>query len=198
MGSLRSAAGRAYRRLLSLYPEEFRVEFGEEMARLFRDRSREERLPRLSLEVLLDTVKTAPREQIAMWHRDVRYALRLMRRNPGFTAVAAGSLALGIGANAAIFSLADAMILRPLPVRAPAEIVCVRGQLPDTPFGTSFASVSYPDYRDFRDKSRSFDGLVAHELVSAAFAPGPTELPRLTMAMLVTGDFFQVLGVLPP
>src|SRR5262245_49967055 len=131
MGSLRSAAERAYRRLLSLYPEEFRVEFGEEMARLFRDRSRDERLPRLSLEV----VKTAPREQLAMWYRDVRYALRLMRRNPGFTAVAAGSLAIGIGANAAIFSLADAMILRPLPVRAPAEIVCVRGQLPDNPYG---------------------------------------------------------------
>src|SRR5262245_3606874 len=197
MGSLRSAAERVYRRLLSLYPEEFRVEFGEEMARLFRDRSRDERLPRLSLEVLLDTVKTAPREQLAMWYRDVRYAFRLMRRNPGFTAVAAGSLAIGIGANAAIFSLADAMILRPLPVRAPAEIVCVRGQLPDNPVGAPLASVSYPDYLDIRDKSRSFDGLVAHELVSAAFAPGPRELPRLTMAVLVTGDFFRVLGVLP-
>src|SRR5262245_34097946 len=189
MGSLRSAAERVYRRLLSLYPEEFRVEFGEEMARLFRDRSREERLSRLSLEVLLDTVKTAPKEQLAMWYRDMRYAFRLMRRNPGFTAVAAGSLAIGIGANAAIFSLADAILLRPLPVPAPAESVCVRGQLPDNPVGASLASVSSPDYLDIRDKSRSFDGLVAHELVSAAFAPAPRELPRLTLALLVTGDF---------
>jgi putative ABC transport system permease protein len=197
MGSLRSAAERAYRRLLALYPEEFRVEFGEEMARLFRDRSRDEPLPRLSVEAVVDTLMTAPREQLAMWTKDVRYALRMMRRNPGFTAVAAGSLALGIGANAAIFSLADALTLRPLPVRHPSEIVCVRGRLPDNPFGTSFASVSYPDYLDFRDKSRSFDGLVAHNIVSAAFAAGASELPRLTLAVLVTSDFFRVLGVEP-
>jgi putative ABC transport system permease protein len=197
MGSLRSAAERIYRRLLGLYPEEFRVEFGEEMAHLFRDRSRDERLSRLSLEVLVDPLKTAPREQLAMWSQDVRYALRLLWHNPTFTAVAAGSLAIGIGANAAIFSLADAVLLRPLPVARPSEIVCVRSQVPDNPFGASFASLSYADYLDFRDKSRSFEGLVAHEVISAALAPRADELPRLTLGMLVSGDFFRVLGVEP-
>jgi putative ABC transport system permease protein len=197
MGSLRSAAERIYRRLLGLYPEEFRVEFGEEMAHLFRDRSRDERLSRLSFEVLVDTLKTAPKEQLAMWSQDVRYALRLMWRNPAFTAVAAGSLAIGIGANAAIFSLADAMLLRPLPVARPSQIVCVRSQVPNNPFGASYASVSYADYLDFRDKSRSFEGLVAHDVISAALAPRAGELPRLTLGMLVSGDFFRVLGVEP-
>src|SRR5262249_27691726 len=134
MASLRSAAERIYKRLLGLYPEEFRLEFGGEMAQLFRDRSRGERLGRLSLEVLVDTFKTAPRELSAMWFKDIRHALRLMARNPGFTAIAAGSLAIGIGANAAIFSLADALVLRPLPVVRPDEIVCVRSAQPaDSP-----------------------------------------------------------------
>src|SRR5262245_1556326 len=198
MASLRNAAERVYKRLLALYPEEFRLEFGREMAQLFRDRSRDEKLGRLSFEVLVDTFKTAPREQSAMWFKDVRHALRLMGRNPGFTAIAAGSLAIGIGANAAIFSLADALVLRPLPVARPDEVVCVRSAQPEnSPFGTSFVSVSYADFLDFRNKSRSFDGLVAHTFVSAALAARPDDTPRLTLATLVSGDFFRVLGVEP-
>jgi len=65
--------------------------------------------------MLVDIFKTAPREHYAMWSQDVRYSLRTMARNPGFTAVAALSLALGTGASAAVFGFADSLMLRPSP-----------------------------------------------------------------------------------
>ena len=139
MGSFRSAVERIYRRLLALYPGEFRADYGDEMALLVRDRSREEPLVRLLAELVLDTLKTAPKEHFAMWSQDVRYALRMMARSPGFTLVAAGSLALGIGANAAIFSFADALLLRPLPVARPSEVVTVRSDSRGAPLGARSA-----------------------------------------------------------
>src|SRR5213082_1601728 len=90
---------------------------------------------------------------------DGRYALRLLVRNPGFTAVATLSLALGIGANSAIFSLADALLLRPLPVYHPGSVVTISTDSANESGG--MGGVSYPDYRDLRDKTRSFDGLTA-------------------------------------
>ena len=197
MGLFRSAAERVYRRLLVLYPGDFRGEYGEEMALVFRDRIREEPLLPLLIEVFVDTMKTAPKEHLAMWTQDVRYAVRTMRRSPGFAIVAAGSLAIGIGANAAIFSLADALLLRPLPVARPAEVVSVRSLAKDAPLGAAYASVSYLDYADLRDRSRSFSGLVAFNLASVALAPRADALPQLTLGMLVSGNFFPVLGVEP-
>jgi putative ABC transport system permease protein len=183
MGLFRAAAERAYRRLLVLYPAEFRADYGHEMSLLFRDRSRDERLLPLAWDVLVDTLRTAPREHIAMWQHDVRYALRAMRRNPVFSAVVVVSLALGIGANAAIFSFADALLLRPLPVASAGEVVAVRGRVEGTPLGTDFESVSHPDYRDLRERSRAFRGLVAHTSFSAAVATDPSAVPQLTLGV---------------
>ena len=90
---------------------------------------------------------------------EIRFALRLLVRNPGFTAVATLSLALGIGANSAIFSLADALLLRPLPIYHADSVVAVSTD-PATESG-GMGGVSYPDYRDFRDQTHSFEGLAA-------------------------------------
>jgi hypothetical protein len=88
---------------------------------------------------------------------DIRYSLRALRRQPAFMAAAVLSLALAIGANSAIFSFADALLLRPLPVKNPAAVFDVSSTTPDNPF----EGMSFPDYRD---KSRSFSGLAAHRL----------------------------------
>ena len=107
--------------------------------------------------------------------RDVRHALRLLRRDPVFTLVAIVSLAIGIGANAAIFGLADALILRPLPVRDSGAVVTISADAPDGESGERF---SYPDYRDLREKSRSFDGVLAYEVSTLGFARSRRTLAR--------------------
>jgi predicted permease len=125
--------------------------------------------------------------------KDFRYALRALRRQPAFVAVAVLSLALAIGANSAIFSFADALLLRPLPVPDPSAVFDVSSTTPDNPF----EGISFPDYRDLRGKSRSFAGLVAYRLATVAAAPGPVAPARVRLAMLVSGNFFPVLGVAP-
>src|SRR5262245_50542298 len=91
---------------------------------------------------------------------DIRFALRGLRKSPVFTAVAALSLALGIGANTAIFSLLDQLLLRMLPVRQPQQIVqlAARGSHYGSNWGLD--AMSYPMYRDFRDKAPVFSGLI--------------------------------------
>jgi putative ABC transport system permease protein len=96
----------------------------------------------------------------ALMLQNLRFASRMLRKNPGFTLVAVCSLAIGIGANSAMFSWADALLLRPLPVFRPSEIVTVRSSSPSDPSN----NISYRDYVDFRDHNRSFDGLMAYSL----------------------------------
>lgn len=131
-----------------------------------------------------------------LWH-DVRYGLRMLARTPGFTAVAILSLAIGIGANCAIFSFADALLLRPLPVARPGEVYTIGSTLNIEAFGVSALATSYPDYLDIRDRAKSFDGLVAFTYETAGFAARPDQTPRLTMGMLATANLFRVMGVTP-
>jgi len=126
---------------------------------------------------------------------EIRHALRLLARNPGFTAIAALSLALGIGANSAIFSLADALLLRPLPVLEPSRVVTISTDPQDAAGGIGGAS--FPDYRDFRDQSRSFDGIAAFDYGPLSFAKSAAETPQMRFAVLVTNNYFNMLGVVP-
>ena len=126
--------------------------------------------------------------------KDVRYALRMLRKNPGFTAVAVLTLALGIGANTAIFSVIDAVLFSPLPVQAPHELIDVYGFEPDEPLDG--APLSYPDYRDFRDQTRSLTGLVALTPPQLVALDREGE-SRLDPAQLVSTNYFDVLGVKP-
>ena len=124
---------------------------------------------------------------------DVRYSLRALRRQPAFVAVAVLSLALAIGANSAIFSFADALLLRPLPVRNPATVLDVSYTTPDNPF----EGMSFPDYRDLRGKNRSFSGLAAYRLTTLAAAANPAAPAQMRFANLVSDNFFAVAGVAP-
>lgn len=127
--------------------------------------------------------------------KSLRYALRLLGKSPGFTLVAICSLALGIGSTAAMFSFTDALLLRPLPVYEPSQIATVTSAN-SSAFGAGTA-VSYPDYRDFRDDNRSFDGLFAAGTTSFGVSPDASTLPKVTFGFFVSGNFFRTLRVQP-
>lgn len=127
--------------------------------------------------------------------KDLRYATRMLRKDAGFTAVAVCSLAIGIGATSAMFSFADALLLRPLPVLEPSRVVAINTAT-STAFGASTA-LSRPDYEDFRDKSRTFSGVVAFQYSTFGFSPKPTSIPQMKFGMYVSGNFFRDLGVEP-
>ncbi|HEY2015086.1 MAG TPA: ABC transporter permease [Bryobacteraceae bacterium] len=129
----------------------------------------------------------------SMLLQDARFALRVLWKDRAFTLVAMLSLALGIGANSAMFSFADTLLLRPLPVLHPSEVVSLESK---TPTGTGF-SLSYPDYVDYRDRNRSFDSLVAFSLMPFGFAARPDALPQIKYGLLVSGNLFQAMGVEP-
>jgi predicted permease len=124
--------------------------------------------------------------------QDVRYALRMMRRTPGFTAVAILSLALGIGANTAIFSLIDTLMLRSLPVDRPEQLV----ELLTNRGSSHFNAFSWQTYQYLRDHNRTLSGLIAAPTDNFhAHADGLD--PERIEGQYVTGNFFQVLGVKP-
>ncbi len=124
---------------------------------------------------------------------DFRFALRSLRHNPSFAAVAALSIALGIGANTAMFSLADAMLLRPVPVPHPSAVLNLSSQ----ERGRDPGSMSYPDFVDFRARAHAFSGLMAYRLGTFGFAMDRQALPEMKAGLLVSGNFFNVLEVTP-
>jgi macrolide transport system ATP-binding/permease protein len=130
---------------------------------------------------------------------DLRYALRMLQRNPGFALVAIVSLALGIGANTAIFSLADFLLVRPLAVPNHSAIMVAQSQFRGESLGNIFqySGLSNPDFEDLRKKSNSFAGLTASQFFQFGFAPDKTAQPQMKFGALVSGNFFDVLGVRP-
>ena len=122
--------------------------------------------------------------------QDLRYSLRLLRRTPGFTAVAVLVLALGIGANTAVFSLVNALLLRPMPGRI-AELVGVFNRDRIKPDG--FRGFSYPAYTDIRDRNDVFESLTAHTLSLVGIREGDST--RRSFAAVVSSNYFTTLGV---
>src|SRR3984893_6928683 len=123
--------------------------------------------------------------------QDLRYALRMLRKNPGFTAVAVLSLALGIGANTAVFSLLNTLLLTELPVRDPNGLY----QLIVTHRSKRDNSFSYTDYRKLHDGFDIFDGVIAWR--ASNFQVEVNNAPLEVRGALVTGTFYDVLGVKP-
>ncbi len=120
--------------------------------------------------------------------QDLRYALRQLRRSPGFTIAAVLTLALGISANAVVFSVLNTLVLRPVNVPAGENLYEV-----EWPQG--FPSESYPDYLDLRDRNHSFDGLIAYEISTAGLDSNGK--PSAIWLYTASGNYFDVLGVRP-
>jgi putative ABC transport system permease protein len=124
---------------------------------------------------------------------DLRYALRMLAKSPAFTAVAVVTLALGIGANSAIFSVVDTVLLRPLPFPHPDQLVMIWGTFTREPEARE--TDSFPDFYDYRAQNRSFTAMAAY--ASAwTFLTGRGEAQELN-GVAVAGDFFETLGVAP-
>ncbi len=135
-----------------------------------------------------------------LW-QNLRYALRQLRRSPGFAITAVLTLALGVGANTAIFSLLDQALLRSLPVRDPGQLVILQGTgkawngRSSTHGGDVETYFSYPMYRDLRDKAKSFDGLIATTPENLALQRRGE--PEAVDGEMVSGNYFHVLGLTP-
>ncbi len=123
--------------------------------------------------------------------RDMRYSARLLRRSPGFAVMAFLTLAIGIGATTAVFSLVNRALLRPLPVERPHELV----SLNNAGSRGMFPMFSYPNYVDLRDRADVFSGLIAYRFTPIGVSSNGVN-ERL-WGYLVSGDYFEMLGVMP-
>ena len=126
------------------------------------------------------------------WH-DLTHAVRLFAKSPGFTAIAVLSIACGTGANVAMFSAADAMLLRPLPVRDAHSLITINSATRQGPF--PWNHVSHPEFAEVRSRTRSFASLVAYSNRRAGVSVHPAEAKQVKVVTSVSGNFFDVLGV---
>ena len=129
---------------------------------------------------------------------DLKHGVRMLLKNPGFTLVAVLSIAIGVGANAAMFSVADGLVLRPLEVPRPNDVVGINGIAPRT--GETFITnrlFSHPDYVDLRQQAKSFTGVLAYSVLITSFAKQPNEPAQSKLGFAVSGNFFDVLELKP-
>ena len=122
---------------------------------------------------------------------DLRIALRTLRKSPSFAAIAIVTLALGIGANATVFSILDAVLIRPLPVADPDRVFFVEARRGG---GTPFPSHSFPDYLDFRNGTNAID-VAAYRIAAMGLQTGAGA--DRAWGYLATGNYFQMLGLRP-
>ncbi len=143
------------------------------------------------LEMVKDECRDVQRFRVAedLW-RDLRYGVRMVLKHPGFSATAIIVLALGIGANSAIFSIINAMLLKPLPIHRPGELVGVYGEGTTAPGG--YRSFSYPNFQDLREQAAAFANLAAHNLTLVGIGDG--EATRRVLADAVTVEMASTKG----
>src|SRR5215208_1103223 len=122
--------------------------------------------------------------------QDLRYAVRMLLKKPGFTAVAVIALALGIGANTAIFSVINAVLLRPLPYKAPEQLVWIWETNPTADIKTEPASP--PNFADWKSQNQSFENRAAYATSTPILTTGGE--PERVPGVAVTDGFFSVLG----
>jgi predicted permease len=122
---------------------------------------------------------------------NLRYSFRTLAKSPGFAIIAILSLALGVGANTAMFSYVDALLLRPLPVADPHHLIEVDSTTPTTRFG----GISYADYVDFRDQSKTVDAMACYTLSPMGYAASRDAVPKVALGVVVSWNFFSGLGI---
>jgi predicted permease len=126
------------------------------------------------------------------WH-DLKHAVRLFAKSPGFTAIAVISIACGTGANVAMFSAADAMLLRPLPVRDANSLITINAATKQGPF--PWNQVSHPEFTEIRTRAGSFASLFAYSNRRAGVSVTAGDAKQVKVVTSVSGNFFDVLGV---
>ena len=127
--------------------------------------------------------------------QDVRYGLRMLRKSPAFTVIALITLALGIGANTAIFSIVNAVLLKPLPFPESDRLMFMTSAFEKQPGAAKPFATSYPDFFDYRAQAKSFDGMASYH--GDSFTLTGLEQPLHVTAATVSSDFFSVLGTQP-
>jgi putative ABC transport system permease protein len=189
-----------FRALVRVLPFDFRTNYEGEMEGVFREQQREveERggvLGALKLwkETIVGIFTTAPREHWQILKSDCGYALRMMQKNPGFTTVAILTLALGIGANTAIFSVVHSVLLRPLPYPQAQQLIFIRQQ--EKKLGIEDLSFSVKEIEDYRTQNRTLSGLVEYHAMSfTLFGHGDPERVRTGV---VSANYFDLFGIQP-
>jgi predicted permease len=180
------------RRFRSDWRQEWEAElrYREALLREWDQLNRRARLALLwySAGALMDALSLQPRRWEDEVIQDLRYGIRLLLKRPGFCLVALFSLALGTGANTAIFSLVNTVLLRPLPVEKPEQLVALNNTARQT-----FPSFSYPNYKDFRDRNDVFAGLIAYRFAPLSLSHDGVN--ERVWGYEVSGDYFDVLGV---
>ena len=182
-----------YRALLRFYPRSFRAEYGDEMCAVFaRELKAATGVGRIALMIraVFDTVLNASRVHIDITRQDLRYAFRSLRRTPGFTITAIIVAALGIGATTAAFSVADHVLLRPLPFHDSERLV----KLWQTQASRGYSRLepSPPNYLDWKRLATSFSGVEAYSETAATLLGGGE--PQRISGQLVTRGAFTLLG----
>ncbi len=195
-----SLSQKVFRGLLRALPADFRANFGHEMEGVFAEQKRdvEQRggpldFLKLWWETFVGIFRTAPREHWDILKQDCAYAFRMMRKNIGFTVIAVLTLALGIGANTAIFSVVHAVLLRPLPYPEGQQLVFIRQQAQREGIGDIAFSVH--EIQDYREQNRTLSGLVEyHSMSFILFGHGDPDRVR---AAVVSSNYFDLFGVKP-
>jgi putative ABC transport system permease protein len=199
MSSQSSRRGRFFRLMLRAFPFEFRSDYGRDMEQLFRLQRGEAEgggpmsVVRLWFHTIAGVVRVAPRQHLAMLGQDLRYALRTMRRHPAFTIVAVATLALGIGVTTAMFSVAHATLLRPLPYPDADRLVAIHER--QLTSGADIVQVSYPNYLTLRDAARTLERIAVVRF-SEVVLRGSDDPARIGAAF-ASPDLFDVLRVRP-
>jgi putative ABC transport system permease protein len=189
-----------FRMLLRLLPAEFRGDFGPEMEQVFVEQREEAAreggkmgIWRLWWETAKGIFTTAPREHLSMLRQDSTFALRMMRKNFGFTLAAIIVLGLGIGANTAIFSVVNAVLLKPLPYQHGDRLLMMRQSTPAS--GLMGRTVSVPELMDYRRQNRSLDAIVEYHNMQFILL-GRAE-PEQVETGVVSWNYFDVFGAKP-
>src|SRR5262245_43960 len=185
---------RLYRQLLRLYPRDFSDEYADEMTRLYGDRVRAEGPMTVWLAVLGDLARTAPREQISTLAQDLRHTWRTWRRTPVLALAAILTLALGVGANTAVFSLVHGVLLKPLPYPDANRLVEVFEDN-SRAGGGPFFRVSLLNYLSWAERAQSFAALAAFN--GRDFILTEHGDPERIFGSAVTASLFKVLGIAP-
>ena len=191
---------RFYRALLRLFPFDFRGDFGPEMEQAFREqhahaqrKSGKIGLFRLWGETIAGIFTTAPAEHLSMLRQDVSYALRMMRKNVSYTAIAVITLALGIGANTAIVSVINAVLLQPLPYQQGDQLVMLR-QRADK-LGLAGIGYSVPEIKDYRQQNGSLSDMAEYH--GMQFTLLSADAATRVRTGVVSNGFFRMFGVTP-